>query len=117
MAQTTARESLTCAAFSYFAGGNTDLQEFSNIIYDYYFNDNETEIKKLSNNLPNSFNFNRMREEYKTKDNALVIDKKYPISQHKKDFPNGTLVKSETGEPTKLDGEICISYCKKIKRI
>jgi hypothetical protein len=115
--QTTARESLTCAAFSYFAGGNTDLQEFSNIIYDYYFNDNETEIKKLSNNLPNSFNFNRMREEYKTKDGALVIDKKYPISQHKKDFPNGTLVKSETGEPTKLDGEIKSAYltAKKLK--
>lgn len=115
--QTTARESLTCAAFSYFAGGNTDLQEFSNIIYDYYFNDNETEIKKLSNNLPNSFNFNRMREEYKTKNDAIVIDKKYPISQHKKDFPNGTLVKSETGEPTKLDGEIKSAYltAKKLK--
>ena len=115
--QTTARESLTCAAFSYFAGKNTDLQEFSNIIYDYYFNDNETEIKKISNNLPNSFNFNRMREEYETENDALVIDKKYPISQHKKDFPNGTMVKSETGVPTKLDGEIKSAYltAKKLK--
>jgi hypothetical protein len=110
MAQTTPRESLTCLAFSYFADGNTDLQEFSNIVYDYYFNDNQTEIEKLSNHLPNSFNFKRMKEEYKSKNDALQKDGKYPIGQHKKDFPNGTLVRSETGEPTKLDGEIKSAY-------
>lgn len=110
MAQTTPREALTCLAFSYFAEGNTDLQEFSNIVYDYYFNNNETEVRKLSNHLPNSFNFKRMKDEYKNADDALKKDGKYPIGQHKKDFPNGTLVRSETGEPTKLDGEIKSAY-------
>ena len=110
MAQTTPREALTCLAFSYFAEGNNDLQEFSNIVYDYYFNNNETEVRKLSNHLPNSFNFKRMKDEYKNADDALKKDGKYPIGQHKKDFPNGTLVRSETGEPTKLDGEIKSAY-------
>ena len=115
--QTTPREALTCLAFSYFADGNTDLQEFSNIVYDYYFNNNDTEVRKLSNHLPNSFNFRRIQEFHKDsktgilkKEDALNKDGKYPIGQHKKDFPNGTLLRSETGEPTKLDGEIKSAY-------
>lgn len=117
MAQATPREALTCLAFSYFAGGKSDIQEFSNIVYDYYFNDNQTELRKISGNLPDSFNFRRIQEFHKDpktgilkKEDALSKDGKYPIRQHEKDFPNGTLRKSETGEPTKLDGEIKSAY-------
>ena len=50
MAQTTPREALTCLAFSYFAskGSGANIEDFSNVVYDYYFNDNISELNKWS---------------------------------------------------------------------
>lgn len=115
MAQTTPREALTCLAFSYFAskGGGANIEDFSNSVYDYYFNDNESAIKKYTSNLPNTFRIKRIQEFYKDaksgilkKEDALKPDKDYPIRIYQKDFPNGTLFTSKEGTPTKLDGEI-----------
>ena len=115
MAQTTPRETLTCLAFSYFSskGSGANIEDFSNVVYDYYFNDNISELNKYISHLAGSFKIKRIQEFYKEsksgilkKEDALNVDKDYPIRIHQKDFPNGTLLSSKEGLPTKLDGEI-----------
>jgi len=112
MAQTTPREALTCLAFSYFAEerSNADLQDFSDVVYDFYFNNKKQAVNQYKSNLPNNFNFNRIKDFYTTKDDALKKDGKYQIGQYKKDYPNGTLKQNEAGQPNKLDGEIKSAY-------
>ena len=112
MAQTTPREALTCLAFSYFAEerSNADLQDFSDVVYDFYFNNKKQAVKQYKSNLPSNFNFDRIKDFYTTKDDALKKDGKYQVGQYKKDYPNGTLKQNEAGQPNKLDGEIKSAY-------
>jgi hypothetical protein len=113
MAQTTPREALTCFAFGYFAkkGTSANLQEFSDIVHELYFNDDKTLSGQYTENLSNSFNLQRINQLYKGgKSDALKPDKEYNISTYQKDFPQGKSYMAEGGFATKLDGEIKSAY-------
>lgn len=114
--KTTAREAITCVALSYFANNlNGNIEKFSKIIRDYYFDDEYTEIKKLSKNLPKSFSFKRVKDLCISKGKNTALNESgsgnsYTMSQYKKDFPNGKPHSSEKGGPTNLDAEIKSAY-------
>jgi len=114
--KTTAREAVTCVALSYFANNSSgNIEEFSKIIRDYYFDNEDTEIKKLSNKLPNSFSFERVKDLCISKGKNTALNESgsgnsYSMSQYKKDFPNGKPHSSENGGPTNLDAEIKSAY-------
>jgi len=64
--KTTSREALTCVAISYLASNTQGtLSEFSKIIRDYFFNDDQTEIIKLKDRLPSEFSMKRIKELFK----------------------------------------------------
>lgn len=114
--KTTAREAVTCVALSYFANNSSgNIEEFSKIIRDYYFDNQDTEIKKLSNKLPKSFSFERVKDLCISKGKNTALNESgsgnsYSMSQYKKDFPNGKPHSSENGGPTNLDAEIKSAY-------
>ena len=114
--KTTAREAVTCVALSYFANNsNVNIEEFSKIIRDYYFDNEDTEIKKLSNKLPKSFSFERVKDLCISKGKSTALKasgsgNSYGMSHYKKDFPNGKPHSSEDGGPTNLDAEIKSAY-------
>lgn len=125
--KTTAKEALTCYAFSYVAsrGSAANIQEFSKIIYEYYFDDNITNLKKYSSHLPQSFYLGRMREFHRDsksgivrREDALAKDGDSWQKIWQQEFPNGTLANNyaeklkvpQVNGPTKLDGEIKSAY-------
>jgi len=125
--KTTAKEALTCYAFSYIAsrGSAANIQEFSKIIYEYYFDNDDANLKKYSSHLPQSFYFGRIREfhrDSKTKiakrQDALAKDSDSWQRIWQKDFPDNTLANNyaeklkvpQINGPTKLDGEIKSAY-------
>jgi len=125
--KTTAKEALTCYAFSYIAsrGSAANIQEFCKIIYEYYFDGNTTNLTKYSSHLPQSFYIGRIREfnrDSKTdivkKSDALAKDGDSWQRIWQQDFPDGTLANEYAEElkvpqingPTKLDGEIKSAY-------
>ena len=124
--KTTAKESLTCYAFSYIASraSSANIEEFSNIIYEYYFT-GKGDIEKYTSHLPKSFYLGRIREfnrdsksEIVKKEDALKKDGDSWQRIWQQDFPNGTLANKYAKElkvpeidgPTKLDGEIKSAY-------
>lgn len=133
MAQSTARETLTCFVLSYVATrqGNANMQELSDIVYSYFFDDDLTKANPYSGNLPTEFNFKRMQEfsldrktKFPKKEKALQQDKSYGVREYKKDYPQPRSFTSKdkkftfNGEfPTKLDGEIksAFSIAKKLQ--
>lgn len=125
--KTTAKEALTCYAFSYVAsrGSSASIQEFSNIIYEYYFDNKTTNLKKYSSHLPQSFYIGRIREfhrdsktEIVKREDALKKDGDSWQRIWQQDFPDGTLANKyaeklkvpQINGPTKLDGEIKSAY-------
>lgn len=125
--KTTAKEALTCYAFSYIAsrGSSANIQEFSNIIYEYYFDNNTINLKKYSSHLPQSFYLGRIREFHRDsksgivrREDALAKDGDSWQRIWQQDFPNGTLANEyseklkipQINGPTKLDGEIKSAY-------
>lgn len=112
MAQTTPREALTCVAISYFCvnKNSSKIEDFANIIYNYFFENNERDITRLNSNLSNQFEFKRIKDLYSSEKAALAKDTSYVLSAFKKDFPEGKKYSSEDGGPTKLDAEIKSAY-------
>jgi hypothetical protein len=113
--KTTAREALTCVAISYFSnkGSSANLQEFSDIILKYYFENDDSGIFKLTNKLSGEFKINRVKELYKDQKKALEksgSQNSYTIRQFNLDFPNGKEYSTEDGGPTNLDAEIRSAY-------
>lgn len=108
MAQTTPRESLTCVAISYVAkeGNRSNIDQFSQAVEKYYFENDSNGINSFKDNLPSDFNFNRIKELFKSEIEARKPGKDYPKNIYEKDFPNGKEYKSEVDGPTKLDVEI-----------
>ena len=64
MAQTTPRESLTCVAISYVAkeGNRSNIDQFSQAVEKYYFENDSNGINSFKDNIPSDFNFNRIKE-------------------------------------------------------
>ena len=62
MAQTTAREALNCLGFSYFAkkGSKANIQEFSSVVHEFYFNSDNSVVSPYKQNLAPTFNFQRI---------------------------------------------------------
>lgn len=112
MAQTTPREALTCVAISYFCENrnSTTIEDFSNIVYKYFFENDEQDITKLKLNLQNQFDFKRIKDLFSSKQIALTKDSSYVLSAFKKDFSENKEYSSEDGSPTKLDVEIKSAY-------
>ena len=112
MAQTTPREALTCVAISYFCVNRSysNIEDFADIIYDYFFENNERDITRLKSNLPNLFDFKRIKDLYSSEEAALAKDTSYVLSAFKKDFSEGKRYSSEEDGPTKLDAEIKSAY-------
>jgi len=112
MAQTTPREALTCVAISYFCANrsSSNIEDFADIIYDYFFENNERDITRLKSNLSNQFDIKRVKDLYSSEKTALAKDTSYVLSAFKKDFPEGKRYSSEDGGPTKLDAEIKSAY-------
>jgi hypothetical protein len=125
--KTTAKEALTCYAISYLIsrGSSASIQEFSNIIYEYYFEGKDSELKKYSSHLRNGFYLGRIQEFNRdsksgivNKASALREDTDSWVRIWKNDFPDGTLANKYANElkvaqinkPTKLDGEIKSAY-------
>jgi len=108
MAQTTPRESLTCVAISYVAkeGKRSNIDQFSQAVEKYYFENDSNGINSFKDNLPSDFNFNRIKELFKSELEARKPGKDYPKNIYEKDFPNGKEYRSEVNGPTKLDVEI-----------
>jgi hypothetical protein len=109
MAQVTPREALTCFAFSYFAnkGSKANIEDFSNVIHNFYFGGDNDIPNQYLTHLPSNFNKKRIKELYKQGESeALKSDKEYNKSVYEKDFPKGKSYVSEEGGATKLDGEI-----------
>ena len=65
-----------------------------------------TSINSFKDNLPSDFNFNRIKELFKSELEARKPGKDYPKNIYNKDFPNGKEYTSEVDGPTKLDVEI-----------
>jgi hypothetical protein len=113
--KTTSREALTCLAISYFAlkGLSSSLQEFSGIIHKYFFENNEGDISRLTSSLSIDFKLNRIKELYKSIEDALAKSGSgdaYSAKQFQIDFPNGKNYTAEDGSATKLDAEIKSAY-------
>ncbi len=108
MARTTPRESLTCVAISYVAkeGRRSNIYQFSQAVEKYYFENDSNGINSFKDNLPSDFNFNRIKELFKSELEARKPGKDYPKNIYNKDFPNGKEYRSEVNGPTKLDVEI-----------
>lgn len=133
MAQTTPREALTCIAIGYFSNNGSSIEDFSNIIYKYYFDKDISGLNQCKSNLDNSFKFERIRQfkfskEYgKEQLSSGLADVKNALKPssngwklvYRKLFPNGTLADEYCNklkfpklneEPNKLDGEIYSAY-------
>jgi len=114
MAQTTAREALNCLGFSYFAnkGSQANIQEFSNIVHEFYFNKDNDAVTPYKQNLAATFNFQRIRELYKAGESEALksAGSDYPKRVYEKDFPSGKSHMAEDGFATKLDAEIKSAY-------
>ena len=114
MAQTTAREALNCLGFSYFAkkGSKANIQEFSSIVHEFYFNDDKSVLTPYKQNLASTFNFQRIRELYKAGESEALkaAGSDYPKRVYEKDFPQGKSHMAEGGLATKLDTEIKSAY-------
>ena len=115
MSQTTPREAITCAAISYFCNNQSsaNIVEFSEIIREYYFNNNETGLTKLKGNLPPGFDLKRIKEIYANERKALEKSgsgDNYSLKKFKEDFPDGKDHSTPEGGPTRLDGEIKSAY-------
>ncbi len=115
MAQTTPREAITCAAIGYFCNNQSsaNIQEFSQIIRDYYFNNNESGLSKLKNNLSLNFNLRRIKDMYSSDKKALEKSgsgDSYSFKIFNQDFPNGKEDSTADGGPTRLDAEIKSAY-------
>ena len=113
--KTTSREALTCLAISYFVnnGLSSNLQEFSDVIHRYFFDNDDGDINKLTSNLTDTFKLNRIKQLYKTEDDALKAagsSDAYSAKHFKTDFPNGKRYTAAEGGPTKLDAEIKSAY-------
>lgn len=125
--KTTAKEALTCYAISYIIsrGSSASIQEFSNIIYEYYFDHKNDEIKKYESHLRKGFYLARIQEFHRdsksgitNKASALKKDSDSWKRIWENDFPNGTLANKyakklkvpEIDGPVKLDGEIKSAY-------
>ena len=74
MAQTTPRESLTCVAISYVAkeGNRANIDQFSQAVEKYYFENDSNDINSFKDNLPSDFNFNRIKELFKSENPSCV---------------------------------------------
>ena len=125
--KTTAKEALCCYAISYLIsrGSSASIQEFSNIIYEYYFDGEDSELKKYSSHLRNEFYFGRIQE-FNRDSKSGIIDKPSALREDtdswvriwENDFPDGTLANKyakelkvkQINKPTKLDGEIKSAY-------
>lgn len=133
MAQTTPREALTSFAISYFSTSGSSIEEFSNIVYKYYFDNDRSGLNKYNSNLESSFYYERIRQfkfsKSYTSDDILQgkIDIKNALkppssgwkTRYKQLFPNGTLaseyckkfkVPELNEKPNKLDDEIYSAY-------
>lgn len=127
MAQTTPREALTCYAISYLIsrGSSASIQEFSNIIYEYYFEGKDSELKKYSLHLQDKFYLGRIQQFNRDsksgiikKEDALKKDSESWLRTWRNVFPDGTLADKyanklkveQINKPTKLDGEIKSAY-------
>jgi hypothetical protein len=114
MAQTTAREALNCLGFSYFAkkGSQSNIQEFSSVVHEFYFNNDNNVVSPYKENLASSFNFQRIRELYKAGQSEALksAGSDYPKGIYQKDFPEGKSYMAEDGFATKLDAEIKSAY-------
>jgi len=125
--KTTAKEALSCYAISYLIsrGSSASIQEFSNIIYQYYFDGKDSELKKYSSHLRNGFYLGRIQEFNRdsksgiiNKTSALREDTDSWVRIWENDFPDGTLANKyakelkieQINKPTKLDGEIKSAY-------
>ena len=125
--KTTAKEALTCYAISYLIsrGSSASIQEFSNIIYEYYFEGKDSELKKYSSHLRNGFYLGRIQE-FNRDSKSRIVNKASALREDTdswvriwgNDFPDGTLANKYANElkvaqinkPTKLDGEIKSAY-------
>jgi len=114
MAQTTAREALNCLGLSYFAkkGSQSNIEEFSSIVHEFYFNGDNSAVSPYKQNLASSFNFQRIRELYKAGESEALkpAGSDYPKRVYEKDFPQGKSYMAEGGLATKLDAEIKSAY-------
>jgi len=115
MAQTTPREAITCAAISYFCNNQSsaNIVEFSEIIREYYFNNDETGLTKLKGNLAPGFDLKRIKDIYANERKALEKSgsgDSYSLKKFKEDFPDGKGHSTPEGGPTRLDAEIKSAY-------
>jgi len=115
MAQTTPREAITCAAISYFCNNQSsaNIVEFSEIIREYYFNNDETGLTKLKGNLAPGFDLKRIKDIYANERKALEKSgsgDSYSLKKFKEDFPDGKDHSTSEGGPTRLDAEIKSAY-------
>jgi len=115
MAQTTPREAITCAAIGYFCNNQSsaNIQEFSQIIRDYYFDNNDSGLSGIRNNLASNFDLKRIKDIYPVEKKALEKSgsgDNYSLKKFKEDFPDGKDHSSVDGGPTRLDAEIKSAY-------
>ena len=115
MAQTTPREAITCAAIGYFCNNQSsaNIQEFSQIIRDYYFDNNDSGLSRIKNNLASNFDLKRIKDIYPTEKKALEKSgsgDSYSFKKFKEDFPDGKDHSTVDGGPTRLDAEIKSAY-------
>ena len=114
MAQTTAREALNCLGFSYFAkkGSQANIQEFSSVVHEFYFNSDNSVVSPYKQNLAPTFNFQRIKDLYKQGESEALkaAGSDYPKRVYEKDFPQGKSYMAEGGLATKLDAEIKSAY-------
>jgi len=115
MAQTTPREAITCVAISYFCNNKSsaNIQDFSKIIRDYYFNNDESGLATLKGNLAPNFDIKRIKDIYANERKALEKSgsgDSYSLKKFREDFPDGKDHSTPEGGPTRLDGEIKSAY-------
>jgi hypothetical protein len=115
MAQTTPREAITCAAIGYFCNNQSsaNIQEFSQIIRDYYFDNNDSGLSRIKNNLASNFDLKRIKDIYPVEKKALEKSgsgDNYSLKKFKEDFPDGKDHSNVDGGPTRLDAEIKSAY-------
>jgi len=115
MAQTTPREAITCAAIGYFCSNRSsaNIQDFSKIIRDYFFDNDTSGLDKVKSSLAPNFDLKRIKEMYPNATKALEKSgsgDSYSLKKFKEDFPNGKDHSTDEGGPTRLDGEIKSAY-------
>jgi hypothetical protein len=115
MAQTTPREAITCAAIGYICNNQStaNIQDFSKIIRNYYFDNDNTGLSQIKNNLASSFNLQRIKDIYPNEKKALEKSgsgDSYSLKKFKEDFPEGKNNSTDDGGPTRLDAEIKSAY-------